>query len=587
MMKAATCAVPLLQRAPATNVVLQRKCACGGNPGLSGECEACREKRLGTFQRSANGSAPRALVPPVVQDVLSSPGQPLDETTRTMMEPRFGHDFSKVRVHTDARATASARAVNALAYTVGNNVVFGSGQFAPNTYAGRKLIAHELTHTIQQGVTMPAGTCSALEVSNPGDTPEREAERASGLVTEGQSYHPQRGAGQQLARQEGPLDEDEAGLPATAPATATGTPVTFGTSCSGGANDPCQQSRCSATEVSTIQGDITRATGYVNLAISALGQSPITGATERALDWYFSDHSETTAAEVRRRLECILACLQDTETNSRFGCHPDYGGSALAYVCVGSSPVCSQVQTNVCLTASHFDESDRVRAQSIIHECAHRVGMSLGEPQSVPDIYRHQSRFMFLDPSEALQNADSFAMFAGAVSEGIVTSILFPVIGLSSGFAAPGTGTPTWQARLYYGAEFQNPILGMFNPTLGFGLSLIGETATGTGSEAVTSPGSLLVSILPGIRIGNARPGASGEGYVSLFGGPALAVGIGGDVDLGAEAGVGVGYRWRWLDVSAGVGYTYDPTREAGMENLATGSVGVTFIPSFFTSPGQ
>src|SRR5205085_3153068 len=72
------------------------------------------------------------------------------ETTRTFMEPRFGHDFSRVRVHADGRAAESARSVNALAYTVGEDLVFGAGQYAPGTSAGKRLLAHELSHVVQQ-----------------------------------------------------------------------------------------------------------------------------------------------------------------------------------------------------------------------------------------------------------------------------------------------------------------------------------------------------------------------------------------------------------------------------------------------------
>ncbi len=103
--------------------ILQRQCACGQHAG-GGECEECRKKREGMIQRAAVSSAPVNAVPPIVHDVLSSPGQPLDAEARAFMEPRFGHDFSQVRVHTDAKATESARAVNALAYTVGRDVVW-------------------------------------------------------------------------------------------------------------------------------------------------------------------------------------------------------------------------------------------------------------------------------------------------------------------------------------------------------------------------------------------------------------------------------------------------------------------------------
>jgi hypothetical protein len=89
-------------------------------------------------------------VPAIVRDVLRSPGQPLDRRTRRLFEHRLGHDLSQVRVHADQRAAESASAVNALAYTVGGDIVFGAGQWAPHTSAGRSLVAHELTHVVQQ-----------------------------------------------------------------------------------------------------------------------------------------------------------------------------------------------------------------------------------------------------------------------------------------------------------------------------------------------------------------------------------------------------------------------------------------------------
>src|SRR5215470_14964726 len=135
--------------------MLQRKCACGGNASSGDQCEECKKKEA-SIQRSSAGQAGPNAVPPIVHDVLRSPCQPLDAATRAAMEARFGHDFSRVRVHTDTRAADSARAVNALAYTVGEDVVFGRGQYRPSSADGQRLIAHELTHTIQQagGVTL-------------------------------------------------------------------------------------------------------------------------------------------------------------------------------------------------------------------------------------------------------------------------------------------------------------------------------------------------------------------------------------------------------------------------------------------------
>jgi len=83
-------------------------------------------------------------------DAMRGGGAPLDPTARAFMEPRFGHDFSQVRVHTDTRAATVARSLDALAFTVGNDIAFAPGQYRPGSDEGRALLAHELTHTLQQ-----------------------------------------------------------------------------------------------------------------------------------------------------------------------------------------------------------------------------------------------------------------------------------------------------------------------------------------------------------------------------------------------------------------------------------------------------
>ena len=309
----------------------------------------------------------------------------------------------------------------------------------------------------------------------------------------------------------------------------------------------------------------------------------------RALDWYFSSHTAETAATVLARLTCIKSELQDTLTNSRFGCHPGHHGRAIAYVCVGSTTPCQSTHTNVCLTDRYFGKSDRVRAEVLIHECGHRAGLSAGSP----DIYDFTWQFMFMDTADSLMNTDSYALFAPALTEGVRTTMYgFPyLVGLSAGSAVPGTGESTWQARLYFGTEFQNPVLGVFNPTIGIGLSLIGETSTG-GTSAITSPPSFLASLVGGFRLTDPRPGSAGSGYASFFGGPAIVVpfpaaGSSGDVRIGADAGMAIGYRWRWLDVSVGVNYAYDPTRKAGMEHLFIPNLSITFAPEFTQFPSS
>ena len=105
---------------------------------------------LGALQREP------ATAPPIVDDVLRSSGEPLEADTRRFFEGRFRHDFGAVRVHRDARAAESARAVYAQAYTVGHDIVFDSGRFAPQTETGRRLLAHELAHVVQQNARASA-----------------------------------------------------------------------------------------------------------------------------------------------------------------------------------------------------------------------------------------------------------------------------------------------------------------------------------------------------------------------------------------------------------------------------------------------
>lgn len=225
-------ALPVAQPVFRSPMIVQRKCACGGG------CEGCQEEKFEAFQtlqtrltvnasrdtqeqeadrvadqvmRLPEGSAgPKPTmdggtcdtrgaeqgheheqmhlkstesvgrgrtVPPIVDEVLRSPGQPLDEHTRTFMEPRFGLDFSDVRVHTNARAAESARAIDALAYTVGRQIVFAAGKYVPRMGAVSKLLAHELTHVVQQGRGQPKlqrfAACNVARLSGE-ECPPRE-----------------------------------------------------------------------------------------------------------------------------------------------------------------------------------------------------------------------------------------------------------------------------------------------------------------------------------------------------------------------------------------------------------------------------
>jgi hypothetical protein len=118
-----------------------------GSPQISRKYSA----RHAEGKISVGAEAAAAEPPAIVHQVLRSPGQPLDSATRAFMEPRFGRDFSQVRIHTDATAAGSAKEIHARAYTAGNNLVFASGQYSPRSTAGQTLLAHELTHVAQQG----------------------------------------------------------------------------------------------------------------------------------------------------------------------------------------------------------------------------------------------------------------------------------------------------------------------------------------------------------------------------------------------------------------------------------------------------
>jgi Domain of unknown function (DUF4157) len=173
--------------APARGDLLQRTCDCGRHTIAGGECDECAKNHLSVQRATRNATCDTRNslgVPPIVHDVLNSPGQPLDAATRAFFEPRFGHDFSAVRVHADAPAAESARAVHAKAYTVGRELVFAEGQYSTSTSVGQRLLAHELTHVVQQRAR--ANALQPDSITNSHDPTEREADTAAHAILHGQ-----------------------------------------------------------------------------------------------------------------------------------------------------------------------------------------------------------------------------------------------------------------------------------------------------------------------------------------------------------------------------------------------------------------
>ncbi len=264
--------------APILSGVLQRKCGCGNHTVAGGECSECSKKKNGlqrklaigpgndSYEQEADRIADQVLAAPAqravrggpthiqryarnepgnadtapdsVDHVLARSGRPLDPGLRIDMEQRFGHDFSRVRVHSDTAAAQSARELNALAYTVEHNIVFGSGQFNPDAHQGRRLLAHELTHVVQQ--TGPGALSSGPATGQQTSAP-RTVQRAPIKPGEHGSTLPHREAtnllecirimGEQNAaycRREVLGEEEPTSTPFVPPATSGGTPLSTG-----------------------------------------------------------------------------------------------------------------------------------------------------------------------------------------------------------------------------------------------------------------------------------------------------------------------------------------------------------------------
>ena len=141
------------------------------DPSGKGRQPAAASSGLSAFSAQTSGPQPTG---DLVSGVLRSAGMPLDDTSRTAFEPRFGHDFGRVRVHTDARAAESADSLLADAYTVGEHIVFGPGRYAPASPKGRDLLAHELAHVAQQSGT--PSLAGSFRVSRPDSAAEQAAE---------------------------------------------------------------------------------------------------------------------------------------------------------------------------------------------------------------------------------------------------------------------------------------------------------------------------------------------------------------------------------------------------------------------------
>jgi len=186
--------------------------ALGPEALMHGRTDALTPSAVMHLQKTAGNATVTAALeeqePSLVKDVVGSGGgAPLGGETREFMESQLGADFSDVRVHTDSKASESARSVQAHAYTVGSDVVFQSGKYEPESDSGKKMLAHELTHVVQQRSGPVAGTPApgGIKVSNPSDALEQAADSSADRVMTGAAPQPAAASPASIQREE----EDE------------------------------------------------------------------------------------------------------------------------------------------------------------------------------------------------------------------------------------------------------------------------------------------------------------------------------------------------------------------------------------------
>ena len=509
---------------------LQRKCACGGAAGPSGECAECGKKKRRTMQRFTSLGQPAGdgfsqgniasrpglkinrpddrfereaeavadavmsggatgspanfssisspgvhresfvddsapVAPSIVHDVLSESGEPLDSATRGFMEGRFGHDFSQVRTHTGARATESARAVNAAAYTVGRQICFDANHYSPQTEPGRRLLAHELTHVLQQrdaatGAVqraVPAGLevkgkrtaggsdgtwtiffdRNSAAIDTDGKIGVHFANRDNtkdfdlkGYVSEEEVTSP--AVGKALAENrikavdaelasaghlgkrnaqplpdvgDGRLDYRDVRSVEIAVAGAPATPNCKTTAAQG----PCAAAvEAKVTETRTIaQGFITKARRLLNSGIDA--------ETNDLRDEYFGGgKGKGSGAAVMATLDSNLgkiAAQMDLVAKPKQHqcgtvCDPNCG--AIAY----NQNLGPTAKLTLC--PAFIDAGLTARARNFIHETAHGtpdIGLAGKTPGTEDWAYGPERRLPRLTPAQALQNSDSYALF--------------------------------------------------------------------------------------------------------------------------------------------------------------------------------
>jgi hypothetical protein len=374
---------PASMSSSASGEVVQRKCqTCTDEEEkqtVQRKCQSCSdaekkekdEEAPEKLSRKEGGGAAAlggTAAPALVREVVRSPGRPLNPTTRAFFEPRFGYDFSRVRIHSDAQASAAAQAVNALAYTVGKDVVFGAAQFAPHTTKGRTLLAHELTHVIQQSQGSSVRRISGVPV--------------------------QRRTAEAVVQREPEVKADP------------------GATCDLDQHRKIEPAAYLANE--WLSRTIPAIEGFLSGAKTIPAQT-----AAAALSKHFHSLDAAVVRYVRDRLETIQNDIFGRR-NFRVNCPPASdpacgtrrGSEEYAAVVPEGNPN----EINLC--RPFFERKVEDRASTIIHEFGHtQLGLS-AQQQIVDRGYQWDAYYAYLTTGQALTNAESYAMFAREVATG-------------------------------------------------------------------------------------------------------------------------------------------------------------------------
>lgn len=399
-----------------SNGIIRRKCACGVHTA-GGMCAECKKKKLNkklqtkliigesndSFEQEADLVAKQVMqmpksrtnkingsceyrhnpliqrrfsnvnggessgAPPIVHDVLRSSGHPLDQSTRNFMEPRFGYDFSQVRLHTDNKAAQSARAINALAYTVGHNIVLGTDHSMQKGLSRQQVFAHELTHVIQQNGALSKGVNTAIPHNATTNNTEYQTVSSELPVT--------------VKRIERRLQRL-------------------------GANPGC-----TTGQARDIHQSIFNANSWVRKALTALAARPLTARTLRALRNNFG--ASGTAANAPA-IATNLRSGQSDMISIPYSCADATDATCAAAPC-GYTTAAGAHASVICTNATLATNDAVYRGGCVLHEAMHASDASMAV-DSYSGWFGHSGSTAGYPGASPMVNADSYTTLAMELS---------------------------------------------------------------------------------------------------------------------------------------------------------------------------